>query len=102
VGVTLEVVDSKVDAQVKLFMPVIRNNILLALSDKTSAELMTREGKANLAARIQKETSRALGVDVADDEAEAEVDGPPKKNSRKTAVADLPITGVHFSNFIIQ
>jgi flagellar FliL protein len=106
VGITLEIQDPAVDAQIKAFMPVIRNNILLALSDATASELMGREGKAKLARRIQRETSRALGVEVEEEEeepAEAEAgDPPPKKKRKRSAEQDLPITAVHFSNFIIQ
>lgn len=106
VGITLEVQDPAVDAQIKTFMPVIRNNILLALSDATAGELMGREGKAKLARRIQRETSRALGVEVEEEEeapAEAEAgDPPPKKKRKRSAEQELPITAVHFSNFIIQ
>jgi len=100
VGITLEVIDSKMEAQIKAFMPVIRNNILLALADNTATDLMTREGKAKLAERIQQETARALGV-----ETEAADDGgePPRKSgSKRPAAEESPITGVHFSNFIIQ
>jgi flagellar FliL protein len=102
VGITLELADPAVEAQIKSFMPVIRNNILLALADSTATDLMGREGKARLATRIQHETSRALGVDVpeaAPDDATAEE--APKKRKKKSG-PDLPIAAVHFSNFIIQ
>jgi flagellar FliL protein len=105
VGITLEVADAALDAQIKAYMPVIRNNILLALADNTAADLMGREGKAQLAARIQRETSRALGVEIEEQapEPEAEDEEAPKKKKKKKPVApDLPITAVHFSNFIIQ
>lgn len=106
VGITLEIQDAAVDAQIKAFMPVIRNNILLALSDATASELMGREGKAQLARRIQRETSRALGVEIEEEEqapAEAEAgEAPPRKKRKRSAEPELPITAVHFSNFIIQ
>jgi flagellar protein FliL len=103
VGITLELADPAVDAQIKSFMPVIRNNILLALADSTAADLVGRDGKARLARRIQHETSRALGVDVPEEEPEsAEADAASTKKKRKKAAHDLPITAVHFSNFIIQ
>jgi flagellar FliL protein len=66
---------------------------------------MDRDGKKKLAERIRRETSRALGVEVEDEEpaAEAEADTAkkPTKKKRKAEPA-LPVTGVHFSNFIIQ
>jgi len=102
VGITLEVADPAVEAQIKSFMPVIRNNILLSLADNTATDLMGREGKAQLAKRIQIETSRALGVEIPDEVPEdAATDEPPKKKKKKAA-PDMPITAVHFSNFIIQ
>lgn len=104
VGITLEIQDAAVDAQIKAFMPVIRNNILLALSDQKATDLMGREGKARLAVRIQRETSRALGVEIAAEEEteEAEEAAPASKKRRRRAEPELPITAVHFSNFIIQ
>jgi flagellar FliL protein len=108
VGITLEIEDPAMDAQIKAFMPVIRNNILLALSDTKAVDLMGREGKARLARRIQRETSRALGAEVEEEDEETEpaataggADPPPKKRKRRAA-PELPITAVHFSNFIIQ
>jgi flagellar FliL protein len=87
-------------------MPAIRNNILMALAEKTAAQLMNREGKAKLAEQIRRETSRAMGVEVEEpDEADDEGDKPkaaPKKKKKKKAEVALPITAVHFSNFIIQ
>jgi flagellar FliL protein len=105
VGITLELADPHGADQVKAYMPAIRNNILMALAEKTAAQLMNREGKAKLAEQIKRETSRAMGVDVADpDEAEDEGDKPKAttKKKKKKAEVELPITAVHFSNFIIQ
>jgi flagellar FliL protein len=107
VGITLEIGDGKVADSIKTFMPAIRNNILLALADRTAAELMDREGKRKLAERIRKETSRALGVEIEDEnDAAADEDTekkPAKKGKKKKPVEpELPISAVHFSNFIIQ
>lgn len=103
VGITLEVEDSKVGDQVKVFMPAIRNNILMALAEKSAADLMDREGKTRLAEKIRRETSRALGYDVEEPEEDSADDEPPKKKPKKRkAEVALPITAVHFSNFIIQ
>ncbi len=105
VGITLEVSDPHVADQLKQYMPAVRNNILLALSDKTSAQLMERDGKTKLAAQVQRETARALGIEVDDEEDDAE-DAKPKpdakKKKRKRARVESPVTAVHFSNFIIQ
>jgi len=107
VGITLEVGDPHVGDQIKAYMPAIRNNILMALAEKTAAQLMDRDGKTKLAAQVRRETSRAMGYEVEEPEdddtaAAKDEEKPKKKKKKKPAAAELPITGVHFSNFIIQ
>ena len=106
VGITLEVVSVQAGDQVKAYMPAIRNNILMALADRTAADLQNREGKALLAAKVMRETSRALGYEVEAEEEtvveEGEVEAKTKKKKKKAAAAELPVKAVHFSNFIIQ
>lgn len=110
VGITLEIDDPKTGDQIKNYMPAIRNNILMAIADRTAADLMGREGKAKLAEKVKRETSRALGYEVADEEEpaaeEEEEDAKPKKKgkakAKKKAEPILPVKAVHFSNFIIQ
>ena len=113
IGITLEIDDAKTGEQIKLYMPAVRNNILMAIADRNAEELLGREGKSRLADRIKRETARALGYQIADEKepAPAAVDeeGKPKvkpksKVKKKKADADdgLPIRAVHFSNFIIQ
>ena len=105
VGITLEITDAKFGDQIKAFMPAIRNNILMAIADRTAADLLGREGKNLLAERVKRETSRALGYEVDDDEPGAGEEDKPaakgRKQSRARAPA-LPVKAVHFSNFIIQ
>jgi flagellar FliL protein len=50
VALTLELDDPKT-ATVKAFMPAIRNNILMVLAHKTSAQILGAEGKTKLARR---------------------------------------------------
>ena len=114
IGITLEIGDAHMADQIKTFMPAIRNNILLAIADRTAAELMGREGKARLAEKIRSETSRALGFEVEDDEAPApaatdeDAEDPHaapakgKKKAKKKSPVAAPIKAVHFSNIIIQ
>ncbi|CAD5373616.1 Flagellar biosynthesis protein fliL [Rubrivivax sp. A210] len=105
IGITLEIEDAHLSDQIKTMMPAIRNNILLAIADRTAGELMGREGKSKLAERVRRETSRALGADVEDEETiaaeEAEAATKPARKAKKRAAA-LPVKAVHFSNFIIQ
>jgi flagellar protein FliL len=111
VGITLEIDDPKTGDQIKNYMPAIRNNILLAIADRTAAELMGRDGKVKLAEKVKREVSRTLGYEVGDDEEpaaeEAEDEDKPKKKTKakakkKKAEPVLPVKAVHFSNFIIQ
>jgi flagellar protein FliL len=116
IGVTLELNDAKVADQIKNYMPAIRNNILMAIADRTAAELLERDGKSALAERIKREASRALGADVPDDKdaasdsqddddshSKAKAKSSDKKLKKKKKAAEpLPIKAVHFSNFIVQ
>jgi flagellar FliL protein len=110
VGITLEVADAHMGEQIKTYMPAIRNNILMALAEKTAAQLMDREGKTKLAEQVKRETSRAMGYEVEEPDADADSaaaaadDEKPKKKKKKgkKAEVELPIAAVHFSNFIIQ
>lgn len=106
VAVTLELDDAKTEAQVKTYMPAIRNNILMVLAHKTSSQILDNDGKLKLAGEIQRASSRALGYDVEEPEEESdeeEADAKPKKKKRKKTVeVALPVIAVHFSNFIVQ
>ena len=119
IGITLELQDAKFGDELKLYMPAIRNGILMILAHKTSAELLDRSGKEMLAAQVQREAARTMGIDVAEPEAVTEAapaekqaakeDGdddeakkPTKKKAKKAATEPNPIVHVHFSNFIIQ
>ena len=107
VGVTLEIDDAKTGEDLKVYMPAIRNNILMVLSHKTAAQLLTREGKEKLAQSILYAAVRPLGYEIDEDEDEdaaaAEAPAAPKKKKKKKrAPSNLPVTAVHFSNFIVQ
>lgn len=84
IGITLELDDPKVADEMKVYLPAIRDAILMILAHKTSAELLTRAGKEALAAEIMRESVRPMGIDP----------GP--------AAADSPVQRVLFSSFIIQ
>ena len=106
VAVTLELDDSKTADDLKLYMPAIRNNILMVLSHKTAEQLLTREGKQKLATAILYASVRPLGYEVDEEEADPEDPAPDtpakKKKKKKAAPPVLPVTAVHFSNFIVQ
>lgn len=110
IAVTLEIDDAHTADELKIYMPAIRNNILMVLSHKTAAQLLTREGKEKLAKSILYAAVRPLGFEVADDEEDADTaaaeadaaDAAPKKKKKKKAPPALPVTAVHFANFIVQ
>ena len=113
IGITLEIDDAKFADQLKVYMPAIRNGILMVLAHKTSKELLERSGKEALAAEILRESVRPLGIEVedadeandhgsaAEGDAKTEKSKAPKKK-RKKVVEHNPVQKVHFSNFIIQ
>ena len=106
IGITLEIDDAKTADELKLYMPAIRNNILMVLAHKTAAEILTREGKEKLSKSILYAAVRPLGYEVDEEEDEPEVPAADaakkKKKKKKAAPPALPVTAVHFSNFIIQ
>lgn len=107
IGVTLEIGDAKDGETLRAFMPAVRNNILMVLAHKTSAELLEREGKAKLAKDVMHASVRAIGVEVEapEPEDEAAADDKPRKGKKKKKKAVeqvLPVTAVHFSTFIVQ
>jgi flagellar FliL protein len=105
IGITLELEDAKTAEQVKLYLPSIRSGILMLISQRTSAELLQREGKEKLAADILREVSRPLGFSVATERArpaaadrdEDAEDRPSRKRTERN-----PVRRVLFSSFIIQ
>ncbi len=108
--------DEKVSEEIKTYLPAIRNNILLLLAHKSSADLAGGDGKELLAKQIRHEALRAMGEDVDDDDAgaaptaaddaSAAASGTAKKKKHKKAAAEdappAPIRSVQFSSFIIQ
>ena len=100
VGITLETVDQKTSDAVKSYLPNIRSGVLMLISQRTSEELLSKDGKEKLANDVLREVSRPLGYTV---ESEDEHDEKPKKKGEKKKKAEPnPVTGVLFSSFIIQ
>ena len=108
IGITLELADSKVVEKVKQYLPTIRSSILLLVSQRTSEELLQREGKEKLASDILVEASRPFGG-VHDTHAAAAAEKPPgtvtkAKPAKKTDKPheQPPVSRVLFSSFIVQ
>ena len=117
IGVTLQVDDTKFADEMKVYMPAIRNGILMVLAHKSSSQLLERSGKEALAEEIMREAARPMGIEVDDDDDEehaapkkkgahdddeAPAKAGKKKKKKKRQPVHNPITNVHFSTFIIQ
>jgi flagellar FliL protein len=100
IGVTLQVDDAKAAEELKLYMPAIRNGVLMILAHKTSAELLERSGKEQLAEEIMREAVRPLGIELEPPAAAASGAAPKKR--RAAEPVHNPVEHVHFSSFIIQ
>lgn len=94
IGITLELSDAKASDEIKQYLPTIRNAILLLISQRSSEDLLRREGKEALAEDIRREVSRPLGYAVPENGASAARDGQGS--------VDSPVRRVLFSSFIIQ
>ena len=107
IGISLELADSKTADTLTQYMPSIRSSILLLVSQRSSDELLLREGKEQLAYDILREVSRPLGIQVPK--------SPPAAASRPAGAGEEaqeaaprrkqpanPVRKVHFSGFIIQ
>jgi flagellar FliL protein len=102
IGVTLQVADAHAAEEIKAYLPAIRSNVLVLLSHKTSVELLSAEGKEKLAREVLRESVRPLGFDIETDEDEDPAAPKKKKKKSRVSEADLPITQVLFSSFIVQ
>jgi flagellar protein FliL len=121
IGITLELDSGTSADEIKAYMPAIRNAILLILANKSSKELLSREGKEQLAQDIMREAVRPMGIEIAAPElvspapiaasgaASAAASGAASgvlavaaKPKPRRHDARNPIQHVHFSSFIIQ
>ena len=107
VGITLELENEKTVEKIKTLMPKVRSGVLMLVSQRTSDELLKRDGKEKLAIDIRAEVSDVLGYEVESskpakakgDDADDEP-APRKKKSKRAAYS--PVQGVLFSAFIVQ
>lgn len=101
-AITLQLDDPKIAEDMKVYMPAIRNAILLLLSQRTAEQMLAVQGKEDLSQDIIAEVSAIMGYDYEDPrEAAEEAPSQGKKPKRKRAVYN-PIAGVLFSSFIVQ
>jgi len=97
VGITLKILDAKVEEEIKTAMPEIRSRLLLLLSSKKPSELVSVEGKQALVQQVIGAVDAILNIPpaaVAVVTAEGHTEPAPAKT---TGVVD-----VLFTDFIIQ
>ena len=123
IGITLEVESATFADQMKVYMPAIRNAILLIIAHKNSRQLLDRSGKEELAEEIMREAVRPMGIEIAvprpvtiaaeaasgaasaaaSEVVLASASSPAAdKPRRRVETQKNPIQHVHFSSFIIQ
>lgn len=95
IGVTLELGSPSDVDKVKAYLPSIRSEILMLVSQRTAEELLKIEGKEQLAADIKAKASAHFGKPAAAGE-------KGKKKKAKGGSNEAPIRGVLFSSFIVQ
>lgn len=99
-GVTFQLADEHAAESVKAYLPGIRSMILMVVSQRTSEELLSREGKEKLATDVLSGSNKILGFESEDEDEDPKP--KPKKKKKKAAHAESPLTAVLFANFIVQ
>ena len=98
IGVTLQLDDPDIEIQLKDRLPAVRNQILLLIASKSIDELLTAEGKQQLAGQIRTGVAKVIGVELA---VPAAAGASAPQGSNKPA-PENPIKDVLFSQFIVQ
>lgn len=99
VGVTLQLKDTLAEAELKERLPAVRNEILLLLASKRIEDLLTDEGKRELAQQIRVRAGHGMGLKVDEAAAPAAAASGP---APKVAAVENPVQNVLFSQFIVQ
>ncbi len=93
IGITLELAGALEMEKVKAYLPTIRSDVLLLVSQRTADELLSREGKEKLAEDILVAASRHFAKPAA---------GKKDKKPAKGGSNGAPVRSVLFSSFIVQ
>ncbi len=91
IGVTLQFDNPDVEIEIKDRLPALRNDVLMLISSKRVEDLLSMEGKQQLAQDIRLRAGRALGLDL-----------PEPGASAPRGAAENPVRAVLFSQFIVQ
>ena len=108
-AITLQLDDPKIAEDMKIYMPAIRNGILMLISQRTAERILSRRGQGRPDAghhrrdllrdglRLRGPAWRRRGC-----EAETETPAPKSKKPKRKRAVYNPIRGVLFSSFIVQ
>lgn len=96
-GITLQLADSKTGDDIKVYMPSIRNGILIVVSQRTAEQMLGADGKQALKQDIMAEVAHVMGYDYQRPGAE-----PAPKSKKGKPATPNPLEDVLFSSFIIQ
>ena len=114
---TLRLADESVVMDVKQHMPEVRNHVLMLLSSKTAAELLTPEGKTKLAEAVRQEITAVVDPDAVrpvekpaikkvepGEKGAAKEEEPAEEAEAEEAQSpeDYKVKRVLFTSFIIQ
>ncbi|MFT3802852.1 MAG: flagellar basal body-associated FliL family protein [Burkholderiaceae bacterium] len=100
VGVVLQVRDSATADEIKALMPMVRSRVLMILSSKLARDLLSAEGKQQLALQIGDATAILLGRPAEPVRQLGAADGVDAA-SVPVAAAE-PLVRVNFSQFLVQ
>lgn len=98
-GLTLQLQDAKTEADVKIYMPSIRSDILMLISQRTADEMLQVQGKEKLARDIIAAISHEMGYEGSD---HAEAEDATAKKKKKAKAPPNPVQAVLFSSLIVQ
>jgi flagellar FliL protein len=108
IGMTLQMESAAAEEQLKDRLPAVRNEILLLISSKHIDELLTNEGKRELAQQVRERAGRLLAQATGTPAAPA-APAAARAASGATTVASAaaedpnnPVQDVLFSQFIVQ
>jgi flagellar protein FliL len=99
--VTLQLQDAKTGDDIKVYMPTIRNSILMLVSQLSSEQILLIQGKEKLANDIVREISHIMGYELDEEHADPEQEPGTRKKKGRRAPPN-PLQGVLFSSFIVQ
>lgn len=97
IGITLQVQDAKTSDDLKAYMPTIRSDVLMLISQRSAEDMLQISGKEKLSADIIAKVSAVMGYELG-----APQDHGDEAKKKRRRAAPNPVQGVLFSSFIVQ